>query len=217
MRIYLIVLFIIYSANSYSSSQKFCSFLRAIAYASETPMTQKQLIEMYDVLKSDIKINKFVKDIPVLVFELKPGDKYETIPEDIRDNLGKVDYRGEAYDDAYVQKNIGGAVALQYSDGKPDFYIIGSDTYQSKYKPDSVANVTTKNKKMWDGLVEVFSQKRLTDLVEGQTDRMKGVRKEAPVEMIYLSDLGFSISDQAGITPSWGGQLKLSIKAEKHF
>ena len=57
---------------------------------------------------------------------------FEDIPETIRKHIGEVD-RTE-YSQEYLATNLGSVLSLQMNGDKPDFYIIGKDTFDKKYK-----------------------------------------------------------------------------------
>ncbi len=142
----------------------------------------------------------FIKDVPILGYVIT-SDRFEDIPEVIREKLGAVDRT--KYTQEYLRQNIGNIIALQMkSDGTADFYIVGN--YKEKYRPVSKEEVRQKNAKLMGKLLGIEG---IEDLI-AQDENIVGALKTAPVEMIKMSDLGYAIDEEVTIESPWGEQTK---------
>jgi hypothetical protein len=142
----------------------------------------------------------FVKDAPVLGYQIK-SDKFEDIPEAIRKHLGAVDKT--KYTPEYLKENIGSVIALQMNGDKPDFYIIGKDTYDKKYKNVPYAEVAQKNAKYFG---RVSSQ--ISGIGNPTENGVVAMLKTTPTEMIRMSELGYAANAEVKIQSPWGEQTK---------
>lgn len=141
----------------------------------------------------------FIKDQPVIGYKIV-SDKFEDIPEPIRKHLGSVDKT--TYTPEYLKKNEGSVFALQMNGEKPDFYVIGKESF-AKYAPASLEDVQGKNGKYYDRL-----KQQIPDLIAGKDPKLVGILKTTPTEMVKMSDLGFSRDKTFTIESPWGTQTK---------
>ncbi len=161
-----------------------------------TIQSKQLLIDL--VAKINPKKDVFIKDTPTIGFKIT-SSRFEDIPSAIRDHLGGVDQT--TYTPEYLEKNIGSVISLQVNGDKPDFYVIGKSTFDSKYKPATLEQVQAKNKKYFDKL-------------DGHIGALLGdanviaVLKVAPVEMVSMLDIGFKKEDKITIESPWGEQTK---------
>ncbi|WP_298855424.1 hypothetical protein [uncultured Ruegeria sp.] len=144
----------------------------------------------------------YIKDRPILGWSLT-SDSLEDIPAPIREALGSVDATG--YDANYLAENKGSIVALQMRKDGTDFYIIGKETFDSKYELVALDEVAEKNRRLVERLsmapeVQAMFNQRAAGLV--------GALKTTPVEMIRISGLGYDLNQELTIQAPWGTQTK---------
>ena len=142
----------------------------------------------------------FVKDAPVLAYKIT-SDRFEDIPPEIREHLGVVDRT--KYTPEYLRENIGSVIALQMDGARPDFYLIGKDTFNAKYLSQPTASVVAKNKKYFDGV-----SAQIPSLLNGQNANLVAVLKTTPTSMVRLSDIGYPVNREITIESPWGTQTK---------
>jgi hypothetical protein len=87
---------------------------------------------------------------------------------------------------------------------KPDFYIIGKETFLGKYKPVPLSDVGIKNPKLITKLQNVTGMDSLLNKADG----LVGALKTTPVEMVKMSQAGYDIQNQITIESPWGIQVK---------
>ncbi|MDA7966157.1 hypothetical protein [Ruegeria sp.] len=173
----------------------------APAQAQDTAVqTQAMLAER--VNQNNPVAEAYIKDRPILGWQLT-SDQFDDIPEAIRENLGSVDATG--YDQAYLTKNAGSIIALQFRKDGPDFYIIGKETFDNKYKLVPLDDVAAKNTRLIERLDLAPAVKAM---YEDQAPGMVGALKTTPVEMLRVSDLGYATADTLTIQAPWGEQTK---------
>lgn len=143
----------------------------------------------------------FVKDLPILAYEIT-SSKFSSLPQEISNVLGAVDQT--TYTEEYLAQNIGSAIALQIKDGNPDFYIIGKDTYQSKYRKVPMAQLLEKNQK----LVSQLNATSAGSILDRGDQNLVAIVKTVPVEMVRASHLGYPIEQELTIESPWGEQKK---------
>lgn len=146
----------------------------------------------------------FIKDVPILGYEILI-DQINDFPDIIRNALGAVDDTG--YTDEYLSKNRGSIVALQMKGDSPDFYIIGKETYDSKYSPVDISEVQNKNSKL---MKKLFAISGFKNLFQREQDKFRGALKTVQVEMIKMSEIGYCIDKIVTIQSPWGKQTKPS-------
>ncbi|MFH1505477.1 MAG: hypothetical protein ABIE94_00630, partial [archaeon] len=144
----------------------------------------------------------FVKDAPIMAYRIT-SDRFEDIPEEIRRHIGAVDRT--KYTQEYLRQNIGSVIALQMDGDKPDFYIIGKDTFDKKYRLVASAEVGQKNAKLMGRLEGVDGMKAL---VASGNANIVGVLKTVPVPMIRMSEIGYDTAEEVVIQSPWGEQTK---------
>ena len=154
------------------------------------------------VAKHKPAAQRFVKKKPVVGW-LLTSDQIDDIPAAIRAKLGDVDKT--KYDQAYLAENKGSIIALQMDGDKPDFYIIGKSTYETKYEPVEAAAALKQNPALAAWLA---AQPELSDKVASAKDAIVGARKSKRVEMIRLSALGYKPAMPVTIQSPWGEQSK---------
>lgn len=168
----------------------------------------KQSIDPNKIQSKDFVINliesinptriTFIKDAPTLAYKIT-SSRFEDIPQIIKQHLGDVDQT--QYTSDYLEKNIGSVFALQMNGDKPDFYVIGKATYDTKYKLSTLEQVQNKNKKYFDKVsLEIGS-------LAGDNNTV-AILKMAPVDMIKMSDIGYKKEDRITIESPWGEQTK---------
>lgn len=179
-----------------------CFLLAPACFAVDVGEIQTQIQLARLVKKHSPAICKFVKDKPIAGYEIRATTfaKFHPI---VQKYLGKTDTT--AYTDAYIKANRGSIVALQMNGEEPDFYIIGMDTWKSKYQPVPFKNVVTKNPKLWKALNGHAEVKKL---FKDKTARIIGALKTTVVEMFRMSEMGYSVSSEVLIQSPWGGQTK---------
>jgi hypothetical protein len=94
-------------------------------------------------------------------------------------------------------------LAYRITSDKPDFYIIGKSTFDSKYKSVDYAEVSAKNPKYFGKLSQ-----QVPNLVKTNDRGLLAVLKTTPTEMIKMSDLGYPTGKAATIESPWGEQTK---------
>jgi hypothetical protein len=164
-------------------------------------------VQSQAILTSRVESSKparegFVKDQPILGYQIK-STRFEDIPAAIRKHIGATDQT--KYTPEYLAQNMGSVIALQMADGKPDFYIIGKETFVSKYQTVDVSQVTSKNAKLLKGLKGVEG---VGALIDGNDAGLVGALKTVPVEMIRMSALGYAKGEEVKIQSPWGEQTK---------
>ncbi len=120
--------------------------------------------------------SRFSKE-PILGFEIMSVD-WKNIPKAIRDRLGKVDQTYKEGVEKVLAANIGGFIALQMKGDQPDFYIVSPRVAQGKYQKTVIG-------------------------YEGY-DKLVRAMKAGVVEMIRMSDLGYSKDESVSIQVDWG-------------
>jgi hypothetical protein len=171
--------------------------------AGELPVQDQQMLTSRVAEHSPQK-ETYIKDRPILGWHLA-SDKLADIPAPIREALGSVDSTG--YDADYLAKNKGSIIALQMSKDGTDFYIIGKETFDSKYELVALGDVEEKNNRLVERLemapeVQQMFNERAAGLV--------GALKTTPVEMIRVSALGYELETELTIQAPWGTQTKPS-------
>jgi hypothetical protein len=142
----------------------------------------------------------YIKDRPILGWMLS-GDSLQDIPGPIRDVLGSTD--ATKYDDAYVAANKGSIVALQMRKDGPDFYIIGKETFDSKYAVVALEEVAAKNSRLVERLLP-----EVKTMYDAKTEGLVGALKTVPVDMIRVSAIGYPTDAPLTIQAPWGEQTK---------
>jgi len=145
---------------------------------------------------------RYIKDRPILGWKIT-GDKLADLPEAVRGPLGSVD--STSYDDAYIAKNVGSVVALQMSKTGPDFYVIGKETFDSKYEMVGLEEVAAKNARLMKRL-EMAPE--VLALFNAKDAGLTGALKTVPVEMVRMSAIGYAPADEITIQSPWGTQTK---------
>lgn len=178
------------------------AFLTAVPALAQDGGVQTQAMIAERVTQKNPEATRYIKDRPILGWQLT-SDRFDDIPAAIRDNLGSVD--STSYDKAYLARNVGSIIALQFHKDGPDFYIIGKDTFDESYQLVSLDDVAAKNERLIERLdlapaVQTMFQDRAPGLV--------GALKTTPVEMLRLSDLGYATSVAVTIQSPWGEQTK---------
>ncbi|NVO58458.1 hypothetical protein HW561_21995 [Rhodobacteraceae bacterium B1Z28] len=173
----------------------------APALADDLPTQNQQMLTLR-VTEHSPQMEIYIKDRPILGWRLT-SDSLEDIPAPIREALGSVDATG--YDAEYLAKNKGSIVALQMRKDGTDFYIIGKETFDSKYELVALDEVAEKNSRLVERLdmapeVQKMFNQRTTGLV--------GALKTTPVEMIRVSGLGYDLGKELTIQAPWGTQTK---------
>ncbi len=142
----------------------------------------------------------FVKDAPVIGYKIT-SDNFEDIPEAIRKHLISTDQK--PYTKKYLQENQGSVIALQMNGTKPDFYIIGKETYEAEYAASSMAEVAAKNGKYNESL-----RPHIAGLASGRDPNLVAVLKTKPTELIKMTDLGFPLDRRVVAQSPWGEPVK---------
>lgn len=143
----------------------------------------------------------FVKDAPIIGYQIK-STKFEDIPLAIRKHMGSEDQT--TYTPEYLAQNKDSIIALQMNGDKPDFYIVGKDTFASKYKTVDLSNVQEKNPKLVTKLKDVEG---IGDILQDNTG-IVGALKTVPVKMVRMSAMGYPVDKPATIESPWGLQTK---------
>lgn len=180
-----------------------------VALALSAPLSAQALEEVQSQAELTTRVEAnaptkelYIKDRPILGWKIT-SDKLADLPEAIQSALGSVD--STSYDDAYIAKNVGSIVALQMSKTGPDFYVIGKETYTSKYEPVALSEVAAKNGRLVKRLEMAPAVKALFD---AKDKGLTGALKTVPVEMVRLSALGYATSEEVTIQSPWGTQTK---------
>lgn len=150
---------------------------------------------------ADHHVYKFVKDLPILGYRIT-SSRFVDLPASIRSVLGAVD--ATKYTEEYLGQNIGSVIALQMNGDKPDFYVIGKDVFQSKYKEVELGEVSEKNSK----LVSKLRATQAGSIVDSGDANLVALLKTVPVEMVRMSQLGYPIDREIVIESPWGEQTK---------
>ena len=148
----------------------------------------------------------FIKDAPILAWRIT-STSFEDIPEVIRRHIGEVDKT--KYSQEYLATNLGSVLALQMNGDKPDFYIIGKDTFDKKYKVVPASEVETKNKKVFTKLQGVEG---MVALISSGDEHLVGALKTVPVQMVQMSEIGYPVAVAVTIQSPWGEQTKPADK-----
>ena len=164
---------------------------------AEIPVSQSAMI---DAVNGKPKFT-FIKDAPIVGYQIN-SDRFDDIPAVIRQHLGSVD--STQYTQAFLAQNKGSIIALQMNGDKPDFYIIGKETFLGKYKPVPLSDVGIKNPKLITKLQNVTGMDSLLNKADG----LVGALKTTPVEMVKMSQAGYDIQNQITIESPWGIQVK---------
>ncbi|MEX0319931.1 MAG: hypothetical protein AB3N21_18395 [Ruegeria sp.] len=179
-----------------------------LALACAAPVLGEDLpVQTQDMLNTRVSEHSpakesYIKDRPILGWHLT-SDRFEDIPDAIRAALGSVDATG--YDQAYLTANKGSIIALQMQKDGTDFYIIGKDTFDSKYELVPLAEVAEKNTRLIERLGMAPEVKTM---FETGAEGLVGALKTTPVEMIRASALGYPQADALTIQAPWGEQTK---------
>lgn len=182
--------------------------LFAVALVAIAPaVAQAQDVQSETMIAERISQNNptaeaYIKDRPILGWTLT-SDRFEDIPDAIRDSLGSVDSTG--YDQSYLAENKGSIIALQFRKDGPDFYIIGKSTFEETYELVPLDEVAAKNSRLIERLDLAPEVKTM---FEEQTEGMVGALKTTPVDMLRTSDLGYAIENALTIQAPWGEQTK---------
>jgi len=171
------------------------------AFADYLPVQDQQMLQAR-VAEHSPKTEAFIKDRPILGWVLA-SDQLEDIPTAIRDGLGSVD--NTSYDAAYLAKNKGSIIALQMRKDGTDFYIIGKETFDTKYELVPLEDVAEKNSRLIERLAMA---PEVNALYQAKADGMVGALKTTPVEMIRISALGYQLEEELTIQAPWGTQTK---------
>lgn len=170
----------------------------AVVKAVSPQVSKDTLIASIDQ-KKPIK-QMFIKDAPTLAYRIK-SDRFEDLPEEIRKNIGSVDQT--KYTKDYLKQNIGSVIALQMDGDKPDFYVIGKDTFDAKYASATLDDVVKKNSKYFGKV-----QGPLASVIGKKDGDLIAVLKTTPTDMIKMSDLGYDLKSEVTIESPWGAQTK---------
>ncbi|KZK91485.1 hypothetical protein PsAD46_01710 [Pseudovibrio sp. Ad46] len=180
-----------------------------LAFAVSAPLAASAQDDVQSQAELTARVEKhapakelYIKDRPILGWKIT-GDTLADLPEAIRDPLGSVD--STSYDDAYIAKNIGSVVALQMSKTGPDFYVIGKETFTSKYEMVGLEEVAAKNTRLvkrLDMAPEVLA------LFNAKDAGLTGALKTVPVEMVRMSAIGYAPAAEVIIQSPWGTQTK---------
>lgn len=171
-----------------------------INVAAEAPLAQPVLKANVDAAKPNL--HRFVKDVPILGYRIT-SDRFADLPEIIQKHLGAVDRT--KYTPEYLRQNIGSVIALQMNGAVPDFYVIGKETYTTKYKAVPPAEVGAKNAKLLKGLASVEG---VSSLLNAGDPNVVGVLKTVPVEMVRMSEVNYPVEKSITIESPWGAQTK---------
>jgi len=169
--------------------------------ADELPVQDQQMLAARVAEHSPQK-ETYIKDRPILGWQLTSGN-LEDIPAPIRDALGSVDSTG--YDADYLAKNQGSIIALQMQKDGTDFYIIGKETFDTKYELVALDEVAEKNSRLVERL-EMAPE--VQQMFNQRTEGLVGALKTTPVEMIRVSALGYELDKELTIQAPWGTQTK---------
>ncbi len=180
-----------------------------LAFAVSAPLAASAQDDVQSQAELTARVEKhapskelYIKDRPILGWKIT-GNKLADLPEAISGPLGSVD--STSYDDAYIAKNVGSVVALQMSKTGPDFYVIGKETFTSKYEMVGLEEVAAKNTRLvkrLDMAPEVLA------LFEAKDAGLTGALKTVPVEMVRMSAIGYESSKEVTIQSPWGTQTK---------
>ncbi|WGL60046.1 hypothetical protein QEJ31_00315 [Pigmentibacter sp. JX0631] len=146
-------------------------------------------------------VHQFIKNLPIYAYKLTTGVESE-IPEVILKNIGKID--NTQYSSDYFKKNIGSAVALQLRGSEFDFYVIDKDKFNNLYRQVSIPDVMEKNIKLTNFLLH----SKIGYIFSENNANLVGIIKLDPVNMIKMSEVGFSIKDEITIESPWEEQTK---------
>lgn len=186
-----IALISVYSVSSYAMSCK--DLLEGVQ--------KKDALVNLVAQNSDHHVYKFVKDLPILAYRIT-SSRFADIPASIRNVLGAVD--ATKYTEEYLGQNIGSVIALQMNGDKPDFYVIGKDVFQNKYKQVGLDQVAQKNSK----LVSKLRGTEAVAVLDSRDANLIALLKTVPVEMVRMSQLGYPIDKAIVIESPWGEQTK---------
>ncbi|WP_108817830.1 hypothetical protein [Pseudovibrio sp. Alg231-02] len=180
-----------------------------LAFAVSAPLAASAQDDVQSQAELTARVEKhapakelYIKDRPILGWKII-GDTLADLPEAIRGPLGSVD--STSYDDAYIAKNVGSVVALQMSKTGPDFYVIGKETFTSKYEMVGLEDVAAKNTRLvkrLDMVPEVLA------LFNAKDAGLTGALKTVPVEMVRMSAIGYAPAAEVIIQSPWGTQTK---------
>lgn len=179
-----------------------CMLLVANCYAGDFSNIQTQAQIKKLVKKHSPRTLNFVKDKPIAGYEIRVNSFAKLHPT-VQKYLGKTDTT--SYSDDYIKANCGSIVALQMNGQEPDFYIIGMDTWKSKYQPVAFKNVVSKNPKLCKALNEHAEVKKL---LRDKSAHIIGALKTTVVKMIRMSAIGYPVDAEIMIQSPWGGQTK---------
>ena len=170
----------------------------AIIMMSTVSQAQQDMEIQEAVVQRGVGINpetsEWIKPEPSVAYRIP--NELSQVPTFIRNNLGSLDsinrYIENPRDhfisvDQYLSRNAGSVVNLQFNNGKVDFYVIGGDTFRSKYavvpKMEGM-----KNKKLVGklaGAINGFDRFLISD------PNVIGVQKVVPVPLVRASSLGY--------------------------
>ncbi len=169
---------------------------------AQSPKPQSQIELQNRIVERAPHVLKFVKEKPIVGWKLT-SDRIEDIPTAIRERLGDVD--STKYSRAYLAENKGTIIALQMDGEKPDFYIIKKAAYEAHYEEVDVTQTLQNHAALatW-----VKAQPQLAEKFTANSGAVVGARKTVVVEMMKLSDLGYSTDQLVTIQSPWGTQTK---------
>ncbi|PKL41652.1 MAG: hypothetical protein CVV41_18030 [Candidatus Riflebacteria bacterium HGW-Riflebacteria-1] len=162
--------------------------------------TQAQIVSL--VKKHSPETLQFVKDRPIVGYVLTVSS-FGRLPGVIQKYLGGID--NTKYSDEYIKANRASIVALQMNGDKPDFYIIDLNVFDQKYRSVPIAEVASKNAKLWKAL---SSHPEVSTLLSDKKLHLTGALKVEPTGMIRMSALGYAVKTEVTIQSPWGGQTK---------
>lgn len=163
-------------------------------------LTQSDLAKLIKDHKPTAEL--YFKDAPTLVYPLVEQTSLSELPDSVVKYLGETDWKGNPYNDEYIEANQGGAIGIQWANGSPDLYIIDQETFSNKYGLAlPIDEVKTKNSKTWNG---ISNHAELKDLL--QDENLEGRLKLAKVKIVKLSDLGLDLDTDIKIVPHWEGK-----------
>jgi hypothetical protein len=187
-----------YPNQAFGNSEELLQRFRASD--SNRVFTSDELLRAAELNKPRKK--SFIKDTPVLGYRIETDD-FNDFPEEIRKHIGAEDQT--KYTPEYLRKNKGSVIALQMNKDKPDFYLIGKDTYlgneqqAAKYKNVPLDEVTWRNSAYFEKL-----KGQIPGTIESSDSKLVGILKTTPTEMVKMSDLGFPIGVESKIESPWG-------------
>ncbi len=181
----------------------------------EDVVTQQELLER--LAKFNPTGSVWTKPEPGLAYRI-PEDPRK-IPPVIYNNVGTIDDINKWITDpakkfnsldAYFAAMKGSVINLQYSQGKPDFYAIGNNTWETEYVVAEVDEAISGNPKLAANLSKVEG---IAALLAAGDPGLIGVKKNAEVVFVRASDLGLPINRPFTVPiPQWGDGKKSQTK-----